>query len=140
MDKFNLTNKKEVLDYLSNQNIVLSRQEYVATIKGALSQMGGAVSYMVWSTIADGDATSTLIEHPIASGICLGGLAISIIISSNNFGKYHLCHNQIAENDKRMKWIENGTFQKNSLRELEEEVIEARQSNFSKTRINLGKF
>ena len=145
MDNFRLTTKAEVLDYLANKKLILKREQKVAYFKsiGSACLVG---AYWMWTpTFVSAAYTSSIItEDPIIffGEFTIAGLIgiVSNCFLSRSIGEYYICRTRVAENDKKMKWVKNGTFQKNTLRALENEVVMARKSDFSKVKINPGKF
>lgn len=133
MKNLKLTTKSEVLSYLENQRVHLVKEE-IASKCATISFFAGMVinSLACGKTISALSAGFVVASGPISSTAILCGIHVffttaSALATFAGYSNSKLCKYKLQETEKKIGWIKDGTFIRNTIDGLEMDVVNARE-------------
>ena len=118
--KLTLTTKSEVLSYLENKKISLQRKKDAAFLLEAVGSgiMGFQIAGLLVAT------------EPVVINNFNGFANVTLFCA----GLMLRMRYKLQETEQKIGWIKEGTFVKNTMLELENEVVEAREEKTAKVK------
>ena len=149
MKNLKLTTKPEILSYLEDKKVSLQKCKVLnqgifigssVTFSASSFAMGRVLNLTAWAYENGLDSVAhTLNKGPVSIPLILGTAAFalsacSLCLFTNSFNKIHQCKYKLQETEQKIGWIKEGTFMRNTMLELENEVVEAREEKTAKVK------
>ena len=113
-DIFRLTTREDIVTYLEGKKLKLE-DKLMNNIGKELAGMFGVVG---------GVGILTTDMYGIKGAVAIGSIVLGACLMENGLATQRLCEYQIDETEKKIGWIKEGNFVKESLLELQEEVLD----------------
>ena len=127
--KLTLTTKSEVLSYLENKKISLQRKKDAAFLLEAVGS--GIMGFQIAGLLV---ATEPVVINNFNGFANVTLFCAGLMLRMKYSYEERQMRYRLQKTEQKIGWIKEGTFVKNTMLELENEVVEAREEKMTKVK------